>query len=360
MEQITKEVEHHKAHKVYKELICQNTEGHDAVSKPRNVKQLQNARAKVQNDSRLTKDTIVNTHELAYAHPNFIWHITTLPDLTVICGEQEMLELLQELVNSKDRQLILSYDTTFSLGEFYVSPLLFRNVYFNSNPVMPALFLIHERKLQSTHETLFSFLESRLKKLKGFPIITDMETGIVNAIETRTKMRVLGCWRHLRKDVERWLQDHVEKSRRSRYVDDLLQIMRSETEEEYITILRRKQCEWEETFANYFDKYISPKMKYFVVYAIKDACHTLDKVNGITTNSSEGFNFLIKDFQEWKEAPLDTIAMNFKCFRAITWRKQGEGSLELGNMSCAKSIRGLYPMSWNFHKENWYAIQKTL
>ena len=129
----------------------------------------------------MTKDTIVNTHELAYAHPNFIWHITTLPDLTVICGEQEMLELLQELVHSKDRQLILSYDTTFSLGEFYVSPLLFRNVYFNSNPVMPALFLIHERKLQSTYETLFSFLESRLKKLKGVPWKLELSTPLRHA-----------------------------------------------------------------------------------------------------------------------------------------------------------------------------------
>ena len=55
VENLTKEVEHHKAHKVYKELICQNTEGHDAVAKPRNVKQLQNARAKVQNDIRLSK-----------------------------------------------------------------------------------------------------------------------------------------------------------------------------------------------------------------------------------------------------------------------------------------------------------------
>ena len=107
IENMTKEVEHHKAHKVYKELVCQNTEGHDAVSKLRNVKQLQNARAKVQNDIRWSKDTIVNTHELAYAHPDFIWHITTLPDLTVLCGEQEMIDLLQDIALTKDNRVTL-------------------------------------------------------------------------------------------------------------------------------------------------------------------------------------------------------------------------------------------------------------
>jgi len=55
-----------KPHKVYKNLVCDNTTGHDAVSKPRNLKQLHNLRAARQEDVRLSRDAIYNTHEIAY------------------------------------------------------------------------------------------------------------------------------------------------------------------------------------------------------------------------------------------------------------------------------------------------------
>ena len=54
-----------KAHKVCKNLVCENTTGHDAVSKPRNLKQLHKIRAAKQEKIRLSMDAIYNTH--AYA-----------------------------------------------------------------------------------------------------------------------------------------------------------------------------------------------------------------------------------------------------------------------------------------------------
>jgi len=41
---------------------------------------------------------------------------------------------------------LLSYDTTFQLGDFYVSVLCFRHTLFKEAPVIPAAFLVHERK----------------------------------------------------------------------------------------------------------------------------------------------------------------------------------------------------------------------
>ena len=65
-EEIQKKIEVEKPHIVYKNLVCENMEGHDAVSKPRNVRQLHNAKATKQEAIRLTRDAIYNTHELAY------------------------------------------------------------------------------------------------------------------------------------------------------------------------------------------------------------------------------------------------------------------------------------------------------
>ena len=45
VEEIQQRTELEKLHKIYKEMVCENTDGHDAISKLRDIKQLHNARA---------------------------------------------------------------------------------------------------------------------------------------------------------------------------------------------------------------------------------------------------------------------------------------------------------------------------
>ena len=111
--------------KVYKEEISKQTEGDEILSRPRNVKQLQNLRSKVTGQARLSRDAILNTHTIAYKEPNFVWKLTTVPDLVVICGMGEMTDELKQLLKKHNPNQMLSYDTTFCSGEFYVSSLLF-------------------------------------------------------------------------------------------------------------------------------------------------------------------------------------------------------------------------------------------
>ena len=75
------------------------------------------------------------------------------PDLIVICGLDELVHELGLIlqIDSECSQL-LSYDTTFQLGDFYLSPLLYRHTLLSNSPTIPALFLIHERKFHSVHE----------------------------------------------------------------------------------------------------------------------------------------------------------------------------------------------------------------
>lgn len=106
---------------------------------------------------RISQDALYNLHEIAYDLPEFVWVIQTYLSLICVCGMQEVLDQLDRLllVDSPSQQL-LSYDTTFQLGYFYVSPLLFRHTLFTESPVLPALFLIHERKFETAHEQLFN------------------------------------------------------------------------------------------------------------------------------------------------------------------------------------------------------------
>ena len=72
-------------------MVCENKEGHEAVTKPRNVKQVHNVRAAQKEEVRLSRDAIYNTHEIAY-EGGFIHHIVTYPDLTIIAGSQGILK----------------------------------------------------------------------------------------------------------------------------------------------------------------------------------------------------------------------------------------------------------------------------
>ena len=114
-----------------------------------------------------------------YDLPQFVWFIQTYPDLLCVCGIEEILDQLDRilLIDSAMPQL-LSYDTTFQLGDFYVSSLLFRHVIYKESPIIPALFLIHERKFQSVHETLFQIAVDKVPSLlkSVYPIVTDEES----------------------------------------------------------------------------------------------------------------------------------------------------------------------------------------
>ena len=79
-------------------------------------------RYKVQNDKRLTRDAIFNAHEIAYDDLSFTWKIQTVPDLVIIVGMKDMLMELQTVVQrGKPSEQLLGYDTTFTLGDYFVS-----------------------------------------------------------------------------------------------------------------------------------------------------------------------------------------------------------------------------------------------
>ena len=93
------------------------------------------------------------------------------------------------LVNSPSPQL-LSYDTTFQLGDFYVSTLAFRLTLFREAPVLPACFLIHERKNQACHDVLFHTcckLAPSLRKA-SVALVTDEEQAYVNVIKKHSSL----------------------------------------------------------------------------------------------------------------------------------------------------------------------------
>ena len=185
---------------------------------PRNVQQLRNLRFRVINSKHLSRDSLYNLHELGYDIPGFVWKVTTLPDLACVCGMQEMLEEFDRVLLLGDCGQVLSYDTTFQLGDFYVSSLIFRHLIFKDKPCIPVAFLLHERKFAHTHVELFHVMRERvpsLRKLSTIPLVTDGEQTIIAAIRNKLSLpniNLVRCWNHIIRDIQSWLKQHEGKA----------------------------------------------------------------------------------------------------------------------------------------------------
>jgi hypothetical protein len=124
------------------------------VMRPRDPKQVANSQNTARREARLTHDDIYNLTLLAHELDGFIMEIVLLPDLTFYAGKPAILQefnRMLELETDGDK-LYCTYDTTFNMGDFYVTPIVFRHILFESAPAVPLCFMVHQRKFQSLHE----------------------------------------------------------------------------------------------------------------------------------------------------------------------------------------------------------------
>ncbi len=143
---------------VYKAMVCEaggETAIEHQVNAPRDLKQVKNAQQQQRAKLEISRDSFYNLHAMK-EESNFIRYLTTIPDLIAIMCSLTMLLFVKGLLNRKDLPLIcFSYDTTFDLGDCYVSILVVRFVEFTNSPIIPVMFMIHEKKTKEAHQLFF-------------------------------------------------------------------------------------------------------------------------------------------------------------------------------------------------------------
>ena len=230
-----------------------------------------------------------------------------------------LLTCTQELLDEADKILLLdgwqllSYDTTFLLGDFYVSPLIFRHTIFREKPCIPVMFLLHERKLSETHQQMFKECLEAIPSLKKTtcPIVTDKEQGILDALRKQLpNITIVHCWNHLFRDIRLWLRKHGAPSNDiAVYSDDVQKLFHSTSEQEYLQLLSQIRPTWDPVFEEYFLKQFHPDVNKSIGRWVLENLNIYDPYSGVTNNQSEGFNRVVKDVQDWKEAPVDSMVL---------------------------------------------------
>ena len=238
------------------------------------------------------------------------------------------------LTESQSKQL-LSYDTTFKLGDFYVSPLLFRHTIFKEAPVIPALFLIHERKFQTTDEMLFQIAAMQVPALtlSKFSIVTDEEKGIVNAISKYLpNLCRLRCWNHILRSARFWCHSHnIKSSEIHLFVSDMKDLFHKPSRDAYEAELNQRKATWSNLITQYYMKNIHSEVYTSIGRWILEEEGVYSPFSGMVTNQSESFNMVLKSLQEWKEVPVDCIVLSFYHLQAFFMNEITRGLANQGN-----------------------------
>ena len=229
---------------VYKKSINETglTAQQQGVLNAKNKKQLENLRYKQNCRKKLTHDSAYNTLQLAYNLDNFVVEFALYPELRLVLASKQLADELNRLLSVKGSDpVLLSYDTTFDLGDFYVSPLIVKHPFFKGNTCFPIAFLIHGRKNQKSHDTFWRELVNvvpNLLKHQSF-IVTDRETAFGNSIQKYLpNAKVFLCWNHVKSDVKFWIKKHGGKSDDLVvYLCDIDEISRSDSEAHFEEIV---------------------------------------------------------------------------------------------------------------------------
>ena len=303
-----------KAAFVYKKevITTEISNEHQGILNPRDQKMLENIRSKVLNENRLSRDEIQNTIELAVHIPGYIRKVEVIPNYTCIGILDGTIELLKKF-NATVDQILFSYDTTFNIGCYYVSILVMRHTFFEGDPILPVAILLHESKSFEKHSTFFYELRKLLYFLKKkVVVVVDRERALTKAITVQfPSWTIVHCWNHIKSDIKTKLYAlNTSSTDRVILMRQIDQLLHSPDRDVYDKLFNAHSSQWSLAFKEYYIKYIE---KDFMLYSARWRLKKLDLYSsrsGITNNSSESFNRVLKTLVRPK-FPSDLMMLTF-------------------------------------------------
>ena len=150
------------------------------------------------------------------------------------------------------------------MGDCYVSVVTFRETELQESPIVPLMYMLHERKFQVTHEWCFLRLKTIVPELAGAKrvvIVTDEGASIVNALERQLPLIPrFRCWLHALADIKRKLASLGIRDRATvrQYRDDFIDLLKQKSYSQYNAALIEKVSKWDRIFFTTSAKTFTP------------------------------------------------------------------------------------------------------
>ena len=138
----------------------------------------------------------------------------------VLATDQQITDM--ERFTCGDKASPISVDATFNLGQFYVTPITYRNPFLLNNDDNSACFcgpiLIHFRKTAYSYSTLFPTIKKLIGRYQQRAFGTDGEHELIKAVsDAFPNTKLLQCVMHFLSN----LKDHAKSAGAEKLVSDL-------------------------------------------------------------------------------------------------------------------------------------------
>ncbi len=141
----------------------------------------------------------------------------------------------------------------------------------------------------------------------------------------------LRCWSHIFLDAKRWLRSHGAPVQGvSVYLSNMRELVHLPTEKEYTRKLSQVAGKWSAPFHQYYLQSVHPDIESIARWAI-EPLGVYDPYSGVTNNQAEGLNFVLKELQEWREAPIDCMVLALHYLQGFYTLEIARGKQNLGN-----------------------------
>lgn len=126
------------------------------VDASRGKEQVRNVQKQRSENSRISQDALYNVLLLQMELEKHVTFLQVVPDVVLFGYHDGLLSMLNSLILRQDLEpQSLSYDTTFKMGDFYVSVLVFALTEFEETSIAPVANMIQERKFQEYPKSIF-------------------------------------------------------------------------------------------------------------------------------------------------------------------------------------------------------------
>lgn len=267
------------------------------VMAPKNYKQVANTIARERKRNLLSNDDIYGLYLLNEEIPDFVHLMQLIPNFAVVLFRENMINLFLSVHHLPE--VVLHYDTTFNIGDFYLSILVYKHPIFEHGRTIPLAYLMHHKKVYDVHRLFFETLKQHLTvKTFDLKIVTDREAAIVKAIKTvLPECRLFFCWNHIIRDIEYWLKSkkNSDIGNIMVYKNNVWDLLDSNSKSAFQNKYDEMVLMWSEKFKQYFDKNLLEDIMSSAKWVLNDpSVDIYEERTGITNNPSESFNAVLK------------------------------------------------------------------
>ena len=273
----------------------------------------------------------------------FVQDVTCAPEPMAVLATDQQLFDMERFCCDPFKFSILGIDPTFNLGEFSVTPIVYKHLLLkdsksHNNPLVLGPLLIHHRKQFRMYNYFLSTIVGLQPKLTYVQVVgTDGEKALVDAIgKSFPHASQLRCFRHLQQNVETYLRDkQFPQNAINEYTQEIFGFVDSDnavheglvdsyTSEEFDVCLQALQVKWDNRelkcfvshkshsplFYSWFTKHIADIFRNHTLRSLREDVGLGCPPMAFRTNDSESINAILKDcvgFKKQKWAVFNSI-----------------------------------------------------